>query len=444
MYSNKTIIISCAGMGKRLGMGIPKALIEIDGKPLIIRHLEMFKDCDDVRVVVGYKAEEVIKVVNEYRKDVTFVFNHDYMNNGTGASVSLASKYANEYIITIDGDLLIHPEDVNKILNYSENFVGVCKASTDNPVLTQIKGGKVVGFSRESGTYEWTGVSQFKSSELEMGTGHVYQLLEPSLPMDYLFLRTKEIDTPNDYNNAVRWVKNNFSDNITIGIVGGMGSIATVDFFKRIVFAFPAEKEWERPRVIVDNRCSMPSRVRSILYKERTNELIHSLSESIDMMIKNNCDYIVLACNTSHVFIKDILKINPDFSEKILNIIDLCAKEINANNVTNVKLLASEGTILSGAYTNELEKYNITIEDLNDEDFIKFRSWIESVKQNNITSEVKNDFIEYINNADCDNIILGCTELPILYKECSSKISKNVYDPLESVINYLKEKQGER
>ena len=50
---NKTIIISCAGMGTRLGIGMTKALIDIDGKPLIIRQLEQLKDCSDVRIVVG-------------------------------------------------------------------------------------------------------------------------------------------------------------------------------------------------------------------------------------------------------------------------------------------------------------------------------------------------------------------------------------------------------
>lgn len=36
-----------------------------------------------------------------------------------------------------------------------------------------------------------------------------------------------------------------------IGILGGMGSLATVDSFKRIVNAYPAEKEWDRPRIII-------------------------------------------------------------------------------------------------------------------------------------------------------------------------------------------------
>ena len=71
-------------MGNRLGMGTTKALVEVDGKPLIIRHLEMLKDETDIRVVVGYQAEQVINVVKEYREDVMFVFNHNYRNTGTG------------------------------------------------------------------------------------------------------------------------------------------------------------------------------------------------------------------------------------------------------------------------------------------------------------------------------------------------------------------------
>lgn len=44
----------------------------------------------------------------------------------------------------------------------------------------------------------------------------------------------------------------------TIGIVGGMGSYATLDFFRRILDASPAEKEWDRPRAVIDNHCTMP------------------------------------------------------------------------------------------------------------------------------------------------------------------------------------------
>ena len=209
---NKTVIISCAGMGTRLNMGIPKALIEIEGKSLIQRNLELLNDVKDIRIVVGYKAKDVIEEVNSYRKDVTFVFNHNYMNNGTGASVCLASKHANENIITIDGDLIIHPDDMKKILTCNEEFVGVCEKTTENPVLTEIKDNKVVEFSREHGEYEWTGISQFKYENIKPGEGHVYQLIEPLCPLKYILLRTKEIDTKQDLEVATNWVKNNYNE----------------------------------------------------------------------------------------------------------------------------------------------------------------------------------------------------------------------------------------
>lgn len=432
---DKTLIIACAGMGRRLGMKLPKALLKIDGKSLIIRNLELFEKCKDIRIVVGYKAEKIINLVNNYRKNIIFVFNHNYMNNGTSASVLLASKYANQNILAIDGDLLIHPLDVDKILEENEEFVGVCNISSDEPVLVSTKNSKVQAFSRENGEYEWNGICLIKKSNLTNCECYVYQLLENLLPLKYKIIRTKEIDTLVDFKMAEKWVKNNFSDNITIGIIGGMGSYATVEFFRRIVDAFPAEKEWDRPRIIIDNRCNMPSRVRAILYNERKNELVKSIAESIRMMIKNNVDYIVLACNTSHVFLDEIYQIIPEAKNKIINIIDECAKVVKNSNINKIKLYASEGTIQTNIYNKFFEKYNIELENITTQDYTLLRKWIEAVKISNITEEIKKSFIDKINNEK--NVILGCTELPILYDLCKEDIHANVIDPLECVINLL-------
>lgn len=42
---------------------------------------------------------------------------------------------------------------------------------------------------------------------------------------------------------------------LVIGVLGGMGTYATINLFKQYAEVFPAEKEWERPRIIIDNRC---------------------------------------------------------------------------------------------------------------------------------------------------------------------------------------------
>ncbi|CCX88244.1 putative uncharacterized protein [Clostridium sp. CAG:590] len=215
MFS-RTIIISCAGMGNRLGLGKTKALIEIEGKPLIIRQLEMLANEDDIRIVVGYQAEQLIDVVKKYRKDVVFVFNHNYRNTGTGASVVLASQYANEYILTLDGDLLIHPDDMKRILKYNDEFVSGGEIVSDDPWFVQTEEEHnrecVRAFSKENGRYEWNGIAQLESYKIREGTGHVFQLLEPWLPIPFLQVRTREIDTKADLDRAEKWIIKGYKD----------------------------------------------------------------------------------------------------------------------------------------------------------------------------------------------------------------------------------------
>jgi choline kinase len=214
MPVSRTVIISCAGMGNRLGLGTTKALVEVEGKPLIMYHLEKLKDEKDIRVVVGYQAEKVIETVRKYRKDIVFVFNHNYRETGTGASVALAAQYANEYILSLDGDLLIHPDDMKKILECEHEFVSGGVTDTDDPWMLQTyKDGEkefVSAFSKNVGNYEWNGITQIKSAKVKNGQGHVFQLIEPYLPLPFMEIRTREVDTINDYERAVKWVRNGY------------------------------------------------------------------------------------------------------------------------------------------------------------------------------------------------------------------------------------------
>ncbi len=211
MINNKTVIISCAGIGKRLGRGIPKAIVEVYGEELILRTLRLLDDVEDVRIVVGYQAEKVIEKVLSYRRDVLFVFNHDYLNTGTGASVLLASKMAKEYVLTIDGDVIIHPEDMKKLLFKDGEFVGVMDITTEDPVFVRVDSdGEATGFSRENGEYEWTGITQLETSSLSETSGHTLTLVEPRLPLPIEKIRMREIDTENDFMIAYNWVKSGY------------------------------------------------------------------------------------------------------------------------------------------------------------------------------------------------------------------------------------------
>jgi len=208
--SNTTIVICCAGMGTRLGIGTTKALINICGKPLIIHQLEQLKDYDDIRVVVGFQAEKVIEVVKSYRKDIMFAFNYDYESTGPAESMSKGIIGAREYVIVIDGDLLVNPNDFQEFLRYPGECLPSSTITSDEPIYLKMKDGLAIDFSEKSGDFEWPGLVKVKTCKLQIGNGYVYELLKPLLPLKTISIRTREIDTPDDYENAVKWVENGY------------------------------------------------------------------------------------------------------------------------------------------------------------------------------------------------------------------------------------------
>lgn len=99
---NTTVIICCAGMGTRLGIGTTKALVDIGGEPLIIRQLKLLDAFDDIRVVVGFDAERVINVVKEYRKDIMFVCNYEYEHIGNRVRIGLCLRSSKNHLNSLD------------------------------------------------------------------------------------------------------------------------------------------------------------------------------------------------------------------------------------------------------------------------------------------------------------------------------------------------------
>lgn len=208
MSSVKSIIISCAGLGSRLGLAKTKALININGKSLIRWQLELFNDIEDIRIVVGFQANDVIEEVRKYRDDVTFVYNHNYFETKTGASYYLGARDGNEYAIEIDGDLLIHPDDVKTLLNMDGEWIAYADKMSDDAVYVKTDSqGNVLAFSREQGDYEWTGPCCIKKDKLRYSSGHVFNQLEPHLPMRGVKIRACDIDTYEDYQRALEFIK---------------------------------------------------------------------------------------------------------------------------------------------------------------------------------------------------------------------------------------------
>lgn len=141
--------------------------------------------------------------------------------------------------------------------------------------------------------------------------------------------------------------------NFIVGVLG-VATNATVNFFEQWAKVFPAEKEWDRPRIIIDNNCTMPSRVRALLYNENVDALVEQMTESIKFLIESGCVRILIACNTAHVFLQQVYEKFPAAKNYVVNIIDNCAEFLQQQGVKKVFLMASEGTILSEVYEKSL------------------------------------------------------------------------------------------
>ena len=232
---------------------------------------------------------------------------------------------------------------------------------------------------------------------------------------------------------------NNYSRDFSIGVLGGMGTYATIHLFKQYAEIFPAEKEWDRPQIIIDNRCTMPSRVRAFLYHENIDELVEEMADSIDGLLKwGKVKKIILVCNTSHLFLPQVFEKIPGAESVVVNIIDVCVKPIKKDKIKNVFLLASEGTIESEVYQKALAQNDINCIVPEESQYELLRTCIEAVKQNKYSKKVEIIFKELMSKYPIP-IVLGCTELPILYERYKDDIDAMTYDPLTIALKILKE-----
>jgi len=232
----------------------------------------------------------------------------------------------------------------------------------------------------------------------------------------------------------------------TIGLMGGFGGFATLDFFRRLLETFNTGRERDYPRVVMDNDFTMPSRTRALLYDEEIDQITEMMATSMQNLINIGADKIILVCGTAHWFLDGVYKLVPQSKEKVIDIIETVGEKLQSENVTNCYVIAAEGTMLRKLYNQRLAKYNINVFSPEEADWPIVRSFIEATKQNKITASVKQEFAEFIQHRvenipkESDgkiHVILGCTELPPLVNE---DVKKELIfdDPLENVLLYLK------
>lgn len=217
MQSNSTVVINCAGMGNRLGFGMPKALLRFGGKSILEWHLQELSWHSDVRVVVGFCAEDVIKNALKIRRDIVFVTNYQYRETGTMSSLALGAKWGAKTIISVDGDLLIPPSVLTKFCcQRSAAVIGITSTNTEEGIKVKLSQTnniqKVMSFVKK-GDMEWSGLLKvpvefiLDKNNIARGQSHIFQVIKKRLPITATKVNCFEIDTPQDYQQALLWAK---------------------------------------------------------------------------------------------------------------------------------------------------------------------------------------------------------------------------------------------
>jgi len=194
-----------------------------------------------------------------------------------------------------------------------------------------------------------------------------------------------------------------------VGIIGGMGPLSTVEFLKRIVEKTPAEKDQDHIRIIVDFNSKVPDRTAHILGKGESP--LPYLLDSVDRLTKAGVNVIFISCNTAHYYIEDMRRRS---SVPIVDLVEEGLKILKKRGINKILLLATEGTIRSGIYRIRGEKVGIEVVDPDDHMLNTTMRVIYSVKSGEI-DDAKKHWKELSKSLkEGLEILLGCTELPVV------------------------------
>jgi aspartate racemase len=214
----------------------------------------------------------------------------------------------------------------------------------------------------------------------------------------------------------------------TVGIIGGMGPLATVHLFERIVLRTKAQKDQEHIRVIIDNNTNIPDRTKAILGDGENP--VEELVVSARILENSGADFLIMPCNTAHYFIEDIKKcvripfINMP-EETVKYTYDKYGKD------TVVGIMATDGTIKSKIYENYYCKLGIktVVPIKTQEKVMEFIYDVIKKGNYNAGTDLLFECVNELKDLGATAFLLGCTELSsaqYLYK-----FSGNFINPLE-------------
>lgn len=198
----------------------------------------------------------------------------------------------------------------------------------------------------------------------------------------------------------------------TVGVLGGMGPEATVDFMSRIIAATEASSDQDHIPMLVDHNPAIPNRHDAIAGK--TPSVGPELAEMAQRLEAGGADFLVMVCNTAHVYSDDI---SAAVSIPFISIIDVTVEALAGRSVQSVGLMAADGCIQAGLYQSALAAagYDPVLWSAAElEEFMALVYRIKAGERDDDISKILSKLTASLVFGGAELLIAGCTEIPLV------------------------------
>lgn len=224
----------------------------------------------------------------------------------------------------------------------------------------------------------------------------------------------------------------------TLGIIGGLGPMATAYLLQLIIEMTDAKTDQEHLDVIVFDRPSVPDRTAHILDKTKPSPL-PSMTATAKTLEQLGAGCLCAPCVTSHYFYKEL---SSSVSVPFLNMVEETAKELKTAGKQRPGILATTGTVSTGLFQKAFEKEGLQAVLPDEAGQALVMSLIyDDIKAGKPADPKKFQKVsEMLYSSGCDCIVLGCTELSLIKK--SAGLDGRYLDALEVLAKRCVEECG--
>lgn len=212
-----------------------------------------------------------------------------------------------------------------------------------------------------------------------------------------------------------------------LGIIGGLGPMATAYFMRRIIEMTDAATDQDNIEMEIFNVPSIPDRTGYILGKSEDSPL-PKIMELAHKLEHDNVDYIAMPCITAHYFHDQIAD---EVFVPVSNGIKETAEYLSCRGIKNVGIMATDGTAAMHLFDSVLKDYDIKCIYPDTECQKLVMSIIyDDVKAGNLVNMGEFELIkEQLIEKGAEVIILGCTELSIVKRD--NEVGEKVLDIID-------------